>query len=101
MLLEKAYEALPPQGAVIVYERMIDDERCVNATALLDLLISIGHVCACLDTARSRLSEALPQCRTGLDDGESGAYTGWTKPEAQFQKGEHARAEMHHVTRSF
>jgi hypothetical protein len=38
MLLEKAYEALPPQGAVIVYERMIDDERRVNATALLSSL---------------------------------------------------------------
>jgi SAM-dependent methyltransferase len=35
MLLAKAYGALPPGGAVIVYERLIDDERRVNAEALL------------------------------------------------------------------
>jgi hypothetical protein len=38
MLLKKAYDALPPKGALIVYERMIDDERRVNATALLSSL---------------------------------------------------------------
>jgi len=35
MLLKKAYEALPVGGALIVYERLIDDDRRVNAPALL------------------------------------------------------------------
>jgi len=38
MLLKKAYDALPPAGALIVYERLIDDERRVNATGLLSSL---------------------------------------------------------------
>src|SRR5262249_6762233 len=42
MLLKKAYDALPCAGAVIVYERMIDDERRVSAPGLsssLNMLI--------------------------------------------------------------
>lgn len=35
MLLDKAYEVLPSGGAVIVYERLIDDERRVGTHALL------------------------------------------------------------------
>jgi len=35
MLLRKAYEALPRGGALIVYERLIDDERRANAVGLL------------------------------------------------------------------
>jgi hypothetical protein len=35
MLLNKAYEALPAGGALIVYERLIDEERRVNAAGLL------------------------------------------------------------------
>ena len=35
MLLKNGYEALPPGGALIVYERLIDDKRRVNAAALL------------------------------------------------------------------
>jgi hypothetical protein len=35
MLLRKAYEAMPAGGAVIVYERFIDDERRTNGPALL------------------------------------------------------------------
>jgi hypothetical protein len=35
MLLTKAYDALPAGGALIVYERLIDDQRRVNATGLL------------------------------------------------------------------
>jgi O-methyltransferase domain/Dimerisation domain len=35
LLLRKVYDALPPGGALIVYERLIDDERRVNASALL------------------------------------------------------------------
>jgi hypothetical protein len=38
MLLRKAYQALPQGGALIVYERLIDDERRVNADALLSSL---------------------------------------------------------------
>jgi hypothetical protein len=38
MLLGKAYDALPAGGAVIVYERLIDDERRTNAKALLSSL---------------------------------------------------------------
>ena len=35
MLLEKAYEALPEGGALIVYEALIDDERSENTFGLL------------------------------------------------------------------
>lgn len=38
MLLTKAYTVLPPKGAVIVYERLIDDDRRVNADGLLSSL---------------------------------------------------------------
>ena len=38
MLLQKAYHALPPGGVLIVYERLIDDERRVNADGLLSSL---------------------------------------------------------------
>jgi len=34
-LLKNAYDALPPAGALIVYERMIDDGRQANAAGLL------------------------------------------------------------------
>lgn len=34
-LLRKAFEALPVSGALIIYERLIDDERRANATGLL------------------------------------------------------------------
>ena len=35
MLLAKAHQALPPNGALIVYETIIDDDRRENATALI------------------------------------------------------------------
>jgi SAM-dependent methyltransferase len=35
MLLRKAYEALPPKGALIVHEALIDDARKTNAFGLL------------------------------------------------------------------
>ena len=38
MLLKKAHDALQPNGALIVYERLIDDERRVNASGLLSSL---------------------------------------------------------------
>jgi hypothetical protein len=38
MLLKKAYDALPAAVTLIVYERLIDDERRVNAAGLLSSL---------------------------------------------------------------
>ena len=38
MLLKKAYDALPPEGALIVYERLIDDDRRANSTGLMSSL---------------------------------------------------------------
>jgi SAM-dependent methyltransferase len=35
MLLKKAYDALSPGGALIVYDAVIDDDRCENAFGLL------------------------------------------------------------------
>jgi hypothetical protein len=35
MLISKAYDAIPVGGALIVYEAMIDDERCQNAFGLM------------------------------------------------------------------
>ncbi|HEY6467528.1 MAG TPA: methyltransferase [Candidatus Acidoferrales bacterium] len=35
MLLRKAYEAVPPGGAVVVYDAIIDDDRCQNAFGLM------------------------------------------------------------------
>jgi len=37
-LLGKAYDALPPSGALIVYERLIDDERRTNAAGFMSSL---------------------------------------------------------------
>jgi hypothetical protein len=38
VLLRKAYEARPANGALIVYERMIDDERRTSTMGLLSSL---------------------------------------------------------------
>ena len=35
MLIDKAYDALPSGGALVVYEALIDDERRQNAFGLL------------------------------------------------------------------
>ena len=35
MLLKKAHDALPVGGVVVVYERLIDDDRRANVPALL------------------------------------------------------------------
>ncbi|MDT5014651.1 MAG: hypothetical protein QOD39_811 [Mycobacterium sp.] len=45
MLLEKAYEALPKGGALIVYEAIIDDNRRENA---FGLLMSLNMLIECL-----------------------------------------------------
>ena len=45
-LLRKAYEALPPGGALIVHDAMIDDERRENLGGLLmslNMLIETRH----------------------------------------------------------
>lgn len=46
LLLKKAYDALPWAGALIVYERLLDDGRRINAAGLLSslnmLLMSTG-----------------------------------------------------------
>ena len=41
LLLKKAYDALPSRGAIIIYERLIDDERRVNVAALLASLAMV------------------------------------------------------------
>ena len=38
LLLEKAFQALAPGGALIVYDPLIDDDRCVRAHSLLSSL---------------------------------------------------------------
>jgi hypothetical protein len=38
LLLEKGYQALPKGGALIVYDPLIDDARCVEAHGLLSSL---------------------------------------------------------------
>jgi hypothetical protein len=35
MLLQKAYQAVPEGGAVVIYDAMIDDDRSANAFGLL------------------------------------------------------------------
>jgi hypothetical protein len=35
MLIGKAYDALPPGGALVVYEAIIDDDRSKNAFGLM------------------------------------------------------------------
>jgi O-methyltransferase domain len=44
MLIAKAYDALPPSGALIIFESLIDDERRSNAFGLmmsLNMLIEL------------------------------------------------------------
>ena len=41
MLLKKTYDALPSRGAIIVYERLIDDDRRFNAAGLLASLAMV------------------------------------------------------------
>jgi hypothetical protein len=45
MLIRKAYESLPPGGALVVHDAIIDDQRCRNAFGLLmslNMLIETG-----------------------------------------------------------
>src|SRR3712207_8233857 len=56
LLLEKAYEALPEGGALIVYEALIDDERRENAFGLLASLRSEEHT---LNSSHANISYAV------------------------------------------
>ncbi|MDB5927846.1 MAG: methyltransferase [Betaproteobacteria bacterium] len=60
MLLQKAFVALPPGGVLIVYERLIDDERRVNAAGLLSSLNMLVNTAGGFDS-------------TGVD------YIGWMR----------------------
>jgi O-methyltransferase/methyltransferase family protein len=57
MLLEKAYQALPQGGALIVYDPLIDDERCVKSHGLLSSLnMLIETAGGCEYTSRECIS---------------------------------------------
>jgi O-methyltransferase domain len=56
LLLEKAYEALPEGGALVIYEGLIDDERRENTFGLLmshNILWSASSLSAPCRTPRS------------------------------------------------
>jgi len=55
MLLRKAYDAIPFGGAVLIYERLIDDERQTNAAALLASLNMLIMTDGGFDSSRADL----------------------------------------------
>ena len=61
MLLQKAHAALPPGGALIVYERLIDDARRTSSTGLLSSLNML------LETAGGSEYTAN-ECRQWMED---------------------------------
>ncbi|MFF0622419.1 methyltransferase [Streptomyces sp. NPDC004296] len=65
-LLAKAYEALPPGGAVVVYETLIDDDRRSNAVGLILSLIMHAEVPGGFDYTGAQCSAWLR--RTGFED---------------------------------
>ncbi|MFB9524119.1 methyltransferase [Streptomyces cremeus] len=65
-LLEKAYAALPPGGAVLVYETLIDDDRRSNAVGLILSLIMHAEVPGGFDYTGAQCREWLR--RTGFRD---------------------------------
>ncbi len=68
MLLQKAYDALPPGGALVVYDWMIDDERSKNAIGLMMSLHSLLESPGGFDYTGA-------DCLTWLDDaGFQGCY---------------------------
>jgi len=68
MLLQKAFDALPPGGAVVIYDMMIDDERAKNAFGLMMSL----HV---LLESPGGFDYTGADCLTWLDDaGFRGCY---------------------------
>ncbi|WP_031079261.1 methyltransferase [Streptomyces sp. NRRL S-118] len=65
-LLEKAYAALPPGGAVLVYETLIDDDRRSNAVGLILSLIMHAEVPGGFDYTGAQCQEWMR--RTGFRD---------------------------------
>lgn len=68
MLLQKAYAALPDGGALIVYERFIDDHRRTHAAALLSSLNMMvmtngGYDCTTADCAAWMREAGFGGCR--------------------------------------
>ena len=58
MLIQKAYDALPEGGALVVIEALIDDERRRNAFGLLmslNMLIEFGEAFAEIEQTAERL----------------------------------------------
>ena len=60
LLLQKAYDALPDGGALIVYEAIIDDERRSNA---FGLLMSLNMLIETPGASTTRAPTAAPGCR--------------------------------------
>ncbi|MFB8352896.1 methyltransferase [Streptomyces niveus] len=74
MLIDKAYEALPPSGSLLIYEMLIDDERRARTTGMLTSLnvslASAGGLGYTGAECRSWLKEAgFSQVRTQHLDG--------------------------------
>ena len=75
-MLRKAYNALPSGGALLVYERLIDDERRRSIAGLLESLIMLIETRAgfdytgadCRDWMREAgFSEAYVEQLTGIE----------------------------------
>ncbi|MGK5642056.1 methyltransferase [Streptomyces sp. URMC 126] len=62
VLLRKAYEALPPGGAVLIYETLIDDERRNNAIGLILSLIMHMEVPEGFDYTGADCTAWLREC---------------------------------------
>lgn len=68
MLLAKAYAALPNGGALIVYERFIDDDRRTHAAALLSslnmmVMTSAGFDCTAGECAAWMREAGFGECQ--------------------------------------
>jgi len=61
MLVRKAYEALSPDGAFIVYESIIDDDRSTNAFGLLMSLNMLIETADGFDYTGADCSEWMKQ----------------------------------------
>jgi O-methyltransferase len=73
MLLKKAFAALPSGGALIVYERLIDDARRTNAPALLASLNMLIMTSGGFDFSRADCMEWMRE--VGFSDFRSAALT--------------------------
>lgn len=80
-LIQKAYAALPPGGAFVVYEQLIDDERRTNAQGLLmslNMLIETrgGFDFSGADCARWMRAAGFSEARVQRIDGSEGIVVG-------------------------